>query len=175
MAATQPYTDVVGAPRVRVRGPSVLERFFATRHGIDALVGRILLGVAMFPHGAQKVLGWWGGHGLNATIAAMSQTLHIPPALVICDIVAEFLGAIGLVFGFLTRLCALGILVVMIVAVVMVHGHNGFFMNWFGDKPSEGYEYHLVAMGLAFMLMFRGAGSLSIDRAIGERIAERRD
>ena len=83
-------------------------------------------------------------------------------------ILAESLGAIGLIIGFCTRLCALGIAMVMTGAIVMVHWQHGFFMNWFGKQAGEGFEYHILAIGLALVLMIRGGGTLSIDRGIAE-------
>ena len=73
-------------------------------------------------------------------------------------IAAEFLGSLGLITGFLSRIAAFGIAVNMIVAVKMVHGANGFFMNWFGNQKGEGFEYHILAIGLALIVMIYGAG-----------------
>jgi putative oxidoreductase len=79
---------------------------------------------------------------------------------------AEFLGGLGLILGFLTRIAAFGIAVNMVVAVVMVHSSNGFFMNWSGAQKGEGFEYHLLALAITTFLMIRGAGAFSLDRVI---------
>ncbi|MFL5446626.1 MAG: DoxX family protein [Myxococcales bacterium] len=130
-----------------------------------ALIMRLVLGIVFFPHGAQKVLGWFGGHGVSATLDAMTKQ-GLPAFLVILIMVAEFGGSIGLILGFLTRLAALGVGCVMLGAILMVHGKIGFFMNWFGNQKGEGYEYHLLALGLVVALLIKGGGLLSVDRAL---------
>jgi putative oxidoreductase len=139
------------------------------------LVLRLSLAAVFFPHGAQKVLGWYGGNGLAATMGFLTEKMGIPLPLAALVIAAEFLGPIGLVFGFLTRVAALGIFCVMAGAVWMVHYPEGFFMNWFGQYPpgTEGYEYHLLALALSFAVMVRGAGILSIDGAIARKKGSR--
>lgn len=143
---------------------------FRTSNSFVDLVLRITLAVVFFPHGAQKALGLFGGHGFTATMDTFAK-MGFPPLLGALDIAAEFLGPIGLFFGFLTRVAAFGIFCVMVVAVWTVHAHVGFFMNWAGQMPAgkEGYEYHLLALALAFAVMVRGAGLLSIDGIIARR------
>jgi putative oxidoreductase len=126
---------------------------------------RLTLAVVMFPHGAQKVLGWFGGHGLSGTIGYFkSQGVPVPLALL--AIAAEFLGPFGLLAGLLTRVAAFGIACVMLVAILTVHAKVGFFMNWFGTQKGEGLEYHLLALGIALALILGGAGLWSIDGLI---------
>lgn len=120
----------------------------------------------MFPHAAQKVLGWFGGSGIQGTIGFFDQQLGIPAVFTILAIVAEFAGSLGLLLGLVTRVAAFGIFSVMVVAVAMVHKSNGFFMNWMGTQKGEGYEYHILAIGIAVALMIRGGGAASIDRQI---------
>ncbi len=127
---------------------------------------RLVLGLVMFPHGAQKVLGWFGGQGFEATMAGMSH--NYPSWLVFLALMAEFLGSIGLILGFLTRVASFGIICVMLVAIKDVHGSNGFFMNWMGKQPGEGFEYHLLVLGIGLALLIRGAGALSVDRALAK-------
>jgi putative oxidoreductase len=131
------------------------------------MVLRIVLGLVFFPHGAQKALGWFQGHGLEATVAFFGQSLGLPPYLAYLVIAAEFLGAIALILGLFTRVAALGILAVMAGAVFLTHGQYGFFMNWSGSQPGEGIEYHLLAMAMALVLLLRGGGRASLDRLIG--------
>ena len=83
-------------------------------------------------------------------------------SLALLAIAAEFLGPLGLAVGLLTRVAALGIAVVMLVAF-MGHERHGLFMNWFGAQQGEGVEYHLLALGLAIALIVGGAGAWSID------------
>lgn len=137
---------------------------------VDALL-RLTLAAVFFPHGAQKVLGWFGGHGLVGTWGFFTWKMGIPPFLVALVFMAEFLGPIGLFFGFLTRVAAFGIFCVMATAAAMVHFKFGFFMNWSGAMPAgqEGFEYHLLALGLCLAVMARGAGAFSIDRVLSEK------
>ena len=128
-------------------------------------MARVILGVVFFPHGAQKMLGWFGGFGLDGTMAGFTHE-GIPALFAFLAICAEFLGSIGLIFGFLTRIAAFGIACMMSVAITM-HTHNGFFMNWTGTQKGEGIEYHLLALAITLLLMARGAGALSLDRALG--------
>jgi putative oxidoreductase len=127
---------------------------------------RLVLGVVFFAHGAQKALGWFGGHGFSATMQFFTQKMGLPAPLAFLAIMAEFLGSLGLIFGALTRVAAFGIFCVMLVAVLMVHLSSGLFMNWSGSQKGEGFEYHLLAMALSAVLMLRGAGPLSVDHAL---------
>jgi putative oxidoreductase len=143
----------------------MLRKLIATTNDIVPLILRLTLGGVFFPHGAQKVLGWFGGGGFSATLQAMTG-MGLPKGLVLLVMTAEFLGALGLIFGFLTRLSALGIISVMAGAILTVHMQNGFFMNWTGKQGGEGFEYHLLAIGIALALLIRGGGAFSVDRAI---------
>ena len=146
----------------------MIRRMLQTEADLGALVTRLALGVVMFPHGAQKVLGWWGGHGLSGTLETFTTKMGIPLPLALAAIGAEFLGALGLVVGLGTRVAAFGIGVTMTVAATM-HAGNGFFMNWFGQREGEGFEYHLLAIGMAAALVIRGAGALSLDRLLASK------
>jgi len=130
---------------------------------------RLVMGVIFLAHGAQKVLGWFGGYGFSATMGFFTSTMHIPAVFAFLAICAEFLGGIGLILGALGRIAALGIFCNMVVAVVMVHGHVGFFMNWTGQQKGEGFEYHLLAIAIAVVLMVKGSGAFSVDRALSSR------
>lgn len=127
---------------------------------------RVCLGVIFFAHGAQKVLGWWGGQGFSVTMSSFEQMFHIPAALAVVAISAEFLGGLGLIFGLLTRVAAFGVAAVMSVAIFLVHAQHGFFMNWYGNQRGEGFEYHLMAIAIGLTLVARGAGAWSLDRLI---------
>jgi putative oxidoreductase len=126
---------------------------------------RLVLGVVFFAHGAQKMLGWFGGYGFSGTMGYFTHG-GIPAPLAFLAIAAEFFGGIGLLVGFLSRVAALGIVVNMVVAVLRVHLPFGFFMNWSGAQKGEGFEYHLLAIALGIAIMVKGAGSLSMDRAL---------
>ena len=140
-------------------------RLIRTDNDPAALVMRLALGLVMFPHGAQKVLGWWGGYGAAATIQAFSKN-GIPTVLAALVLTAEFAGSMGLIVGFLTRVAAFGVGCVMLGAILLVHLKVGFFMNWAGSLKAEGFEYHILALGLVIALLIKGGGALSIDGAI---------
>jgi putative oxidoreductase len=114
------------------------------------------------------VLGWFGGGGFSATIDFFRQ-MGMPAILTVLVMMAEFLGSLGLIFGFLTRISALGIGMVMTGAMFMVHWQNGFFMNWMGQQQGEGFEYHLLAIGLALAVLIKGGGRWSVDGALARR------
>jgi putative oxidoreductase len=143
---------------------------FQTSESVSPLILRVLLGIVMFPHGAQKVLGWFGGAGFATTLASFSDKMHIPAAFAILAILTEFFGPIALFLGFLTRLAALAIAFDMLVAALLVHVHSGFFMNWLGKQKGEGLEYDLLLWAIALALIIQGAGRFSLDRVIATRL-----
>jgi len=147
----------------------MLKKLLATSDDILPLLLRLTLGLVMLPHGAQKLLGWFGGAGFSGTLQGMTG-MGLPAVLVVLVILAESFGSLGLIFGFLTRFSAFGIGMVMLGAVGMVHAKNGFFMNWFGQQQGEGFEYHLLALGLAVALMIRGGGRASVDGALQKQL-----
>lgn len=143
---------------------------FKTADSWTGLVLRLGLGLVMFPHGAQKVLGWYGGYGFAATMGMFTGMMHVPAVFALLAILAESAGSIGLITGCLTRVAAFGILCNMMVAIFMVHLPNGFFMNWTGKQAGEGFEYHILAIVIAIVLILVGGGKWSVDRAITSRI-----
>ncbi|HEX6901794.1 MAG TPA: DoxX family protein [Thermoanaerobaculia bacterium] len=146
----------------------MLKRLVQTEDDFGMTLVRLALGIVMFPHGAQKLLGWFGGHGFAATMQGMTSN-GLPAVVVFLVIVAEFFGALGLIVGFLGRLGAFGILCVMLGAIFMVHLPNGFFMNWMGNQKGEGFEYHLLAIGMALAVLIKGSGAFSIDRSLSDK------
>ncbi len=137
-----------------------------TQGDAAGLIARLGLAVVMFPHGAQKVLGWWGGPGLHAAYQMFTAQMHIPGFFAGCAIAAEFLGAIALFFGVLSRLAAAAIGFEMLVAVALVHWKFGFFMNWMGQAKGEGFEYHLLLFALVAVVLVKGGGLYSFDRLL---------
>ena len=140
--------------------------FLNTENDLTLTIMRLTLGIVILPHGLQKTAGLFGGNGLQATLQYFTTSMGFPWIVAFLVILAESAGAAGLILGFCTRLCALGIGAVMAGAALMVHWENGFFMNWSGSKGGEGFEFHLLAIGLAVALLIRGGGALSIDRLI---------
>jgi putative oxidoreductase len=147
----------------------MIRKLIATDNDGATAILRLVLGVVFFAHGAQKMLGWFGGYGFSGTMGFFTNVMHIPAPLAFLAIAAEFFGGMGLIFGFLTRVAAFGIFANMIVAIAMVHGQFGLFMNWAGTQKGEGYEYHLLVLAITAFLMIRGAGAASIDRALTSR------
>jgi putative oxidoreductase len=151
----------------------MLERLVRTSNDFALTVLRLALGVVFFAHGAQKVLGWYGGAGFSGTMQMFTGTMGIPALLAVLAIAAEFLGGLGLIAGFLGRIAAFGIIANMVVAIFMVHAPFGFFMNWTGAQAGEGFEYHLLAIAIGLAVLIRGSGALSVDLALGRRLAAR--
>lgn len=145
-------------------GQRILNAVLGTNASWSNLILRAVLGLVMFPHGAQKVLGWYGGYGISGTLGYFNSA-GIPTFLGVLVLVAEFAGSIALVFGFATRIAALGVASVLTVAALMMH-RSFFFMNWSGQQSGEGFEYHLLAVAMAVVLMIGGAGRFSVDRAL---------
>lgn len=145
----------------------MVKKLMGTSNDASFTVLRLILGVVFFAHGAQKMLGWFGGFGFHATMGSFEHMGMAAPVafLVICT---EFFGGLGLIVGLLTRIAALGIAGEMIGAVLMVHLQNGFFMNWMGNQKGEGFEYHLLAIAMAAVLVVRGAGAFSLDGVLAK-------
>lgn len=150
-----------------------LQLLLKTSDSTASLLARLTLGLVMFPHGAQKALGWFGGYGFSGTMNFFTGTMHIPAVFGFLAILAEFAGSLGLIAGLFSRVAALGIAGVMTVAIVTSHLGNGFFMNWYGNQKGEGFEYHLLALGLALVVLIHGAGKGSLDLLIARRIGEK--
>ena len=143
-----------------------MEQLLATSDSWAITIIRVTLGVIMFGHGAQKVLGWFGGYGLKGTTGYMTSIgIPLPVAYLACF--TEFLGSIALVLGLLTRLGALGVAAVMVGAIVKVHLPNGFFMNWdLSPGKGHGFETNLALLAMALACVIAGGGALSIDRLL---------
>lgn len=124
---------------------------------------RLLLAVVIWPHGAQKALGWFGGYGFRGTMGFFTKTMGIPAPLAFLAIAAEFVGPVALAFGVFGRVAALGIATVMVVAALTSHVSNGFFMNWMGHQKGEGFEFHILAFAIACAIVIGGSGAFSVD------------
>jgi putative oxidoreductase len=147
----------------------MLKKLLQTDDSVGLFLVRVALGIVMFPHGAQKLLGWFGGHGPAWTMDFFTTRLGIPAPLVVLVIIAESFGALGLILGFLGRIGAFGVLCVMLGAIYTIHLKNGFFMDWYNTGQGEGFEYHLLAIGMALAVLIQGSGRWSVDRALSGR------
>jgi len=142
------------------------QKIFATRNDLTGFITRLTLGLVMFPHGAQKVFGWFGGPGFTGEMKFFTETLHMPWLLAFAVIVIEFSGSISLIIGFASRLWAVAMIFLFIGIIFTGHVDNGFFMNWYGDQKGEGYEYHLLIIGLSLATLIGGSGKYSVDRIL---------
>jgi putative oxidoreductase len=145
---------------------ALLQTLVRTGSSATPAVLRLTLAAVMFPHGAQKMLGWFGGYGFTGTMGFFTGTMGIPWLLAFGTIMIEFFAPILLLIGAGTRLAALGLGVVMTTAMLMVHAQNGFFMNWSGTQKGEGIEYFLLFIGMTIALIISGGGRWSVDRTI---------
>jgi len=147
-----------------------MKAFFQTDEAGSTLILRLMLGLVMFPHGAQKALGWFGGFGFAGTMGMFTDKMQIPAAIAFLVIIGEFFGSLGLILGFLTRFTAASYVLIMLGAIAMVHWPNGFFMNWFGKQAGEGFEYHLLVIGMSLALLVAGGGRWSLDGEIAKKL-----
>jgi putative oxidoreductase len=166
MASIQSIGAPGTAPSLRDGSRRALRALVRTDDVLAPAVLRAGLGLVMFPHGAQKALGWFGGGGIEKTMAYFTDVVHMPWILGALVIAAEFLGSLMLLAGIFTRFAAFSIALVMAGAAVLVHAPNGFFMNWFQNQAGEGFEFHLLAIAIAAALVIKGGGRSSVDRAL---------
>jgi len=139
---------------------------FFTDNSWQGLILRLLAGGIMFTHGAQKVLGLFGGYGYTATMRYFTETMEFPRLIAFLIIVCEFLCSLLLIAGLASRLSAIIFIVIMLGAIITTNYKNGFFMNWFGNQQGEGFEYHLLVIGICAVLLITGSGKFAIDRWI---------
>lgn len=148
-------------------GRRLVHSLLATDNSLVLTILRVTLGLVILPHGLQKTMGWFGGYGFTGTMGGFTS-MGIPAFLAFLVIAAESAGALALITGFSTRIAAFGIGATMAVAALM-HKANGFFMNWSGQQKGEGFEFHILALGIAIALMLGGAGRFSLDRSLANK------
>lgn len=136
---------------------------FSTSGDIIPLILRVTAFVVIFPHGAQKLLGWFGGYGFKGTYGFFTGQMKFPGILAVLIILGESIGPVLILVGFLTKFAALSIGIIMLGAAVLAHRQNGFFINWNGNQKGEGFEFHILAIGLFLALVVGGAGEYSVD------------
>jgi putative oxidoreductase len=150
----------------------MLKKLLTTNDSTALTITRIMLGLALFPHGAQKLLGWFGGYGFTGTMGFLTGVAHLPWIIAFLVIIIEFFGALLLVLGIGTRIVAMSVAILFVGIIITSHGHNGFFMNWDGTKAAEGYEYHLLVIGMALALLAGGAGKWSLDYLFQRKLSQ---
>jgi len=139
---------------------------FFSDNSWTGLILRLTLGFIMLPHGMQKMFGLFGGSGFKETLNYFTDTMKIPLIVSFLVIAIEFFCSIGLIAGFSSRICALLFLIIMTGAILTTNYNHGFFMNWFGNQKGEGFEYHLLVIGLCIALLVTGSGKYSIDNLL---------
>ena len=145
-----------------------MKALFHTNDSLSSFILRVTVGLVMFPHGAQKLLGLFGGYGFSGTMGAFTEKMGMPWIIAFLVIIGESLGALALIAGFMTRFTAASLAVIMLGAIAMAHWQHGFFMNWFGQQKGEGFEYHLLVIGMCVALVLAGAGKWSLDQGIAK-------
>jgi len=148
-----------------------MKKIFATNsNNWTALFARLALGITIFPHGAQKLLGWFGGYGFKGTMGFLTTQAHLPWILALLVIIIESIGALALIFGFGTRIAAFGMLANFLGILFTTHLNNGFFMNWYAQaNKGEGIEYFILVFGLSIVALIAGGGKASIDATFAGR------
>lgn len=136
----------------------------------SALIARLALGIVVFPHGAQKLFGWFGGYGFSGTMGFLTNQAGLSSVTALLVILIESVGALLVMAGLLTRVAALGIFGLFLGIMVQMHQSNGFFMNWAGQQKGEGIEYFLLLLGLSLVLLITGGGKASADAALSPAI-----
>ena len=142
----------------------MFRRLLATSNDYSLTILRIAVGAIMLAHGLQKVFGWFGGHGIPGTVSSFQQYFGFPPFVTALVILAESLGAFALMLGFLSRITAASIGLVMVGAIYFVTGRWGFYMNWYSEERGEGFEFHLLVLATVLVLVLKGGGKWSLDR-----------
>lgn len=146
-----------------------MEQLFRTSNEWTGLIIRLTIGLILFPHGAQKLLGMFGGYGFKGTMGFFTDTMNLPWIIGFLVILIEFFGPISLIIGLGTRIWSVLIILLMVGIIYTSHLQNGFFMNWFGNLKGEGYEFHLLVIGLSLAALFNGAGKYSLDLLLFRR------
>jgi putative oxidoreductase len=150
------------------KGEQAMKTLFQTEERWAPVILRVMLALVIFPHGAQKFLGWYGGFGYEGTMGFFTQQMGLPWLIAFLVIMGEFFGPLALAAGFMTRFTAASLGIIMLGAIATVHWPQGFFMNWFGQQTGEGFEYHLLVIGMGLSLLVTGAGKWSVDHVIGK-------
>ena len=144
---------------------TIINILIGTKLGLDTLPVRIGAGVIFTAHGAQKLFGWFGGYGLEGT-AGWMESIGLVPGTLMAALAggAEFFGGLLLIAGLLVRPTAVVLAVTMLVAIITVHLQNGLFMS------NGGYEFGLALLVISVGLALRGAGSLSLDNLLQNKL-----
>lgn len=144
------------------------QKIFATNNDWAGFITRLTAGIILFPHGAQKLLGMFGGYGFSGTMGFFTGTLHLPWLIGFLVIIIEFVGSLSLIAGFASRIWSFAMIILMLGIIFTAHIDNGFFMNWYGNQKGEGFEYHLLFIGLSLATLVNGSGKYSVDNILSK-------
>ncbi len=148
---------------------NLIKKLLTTHPNIGFSIARLTLGLVIFPHGAQKLLGLFGGYGYSATMESLITQMGLPSFIAFSVIMIEFFGSISLILGIFSRFWALSLTGMFLGIIFTTQLEHGFFMNWFGAQAGEGYEYSLLIIGLALSVLVNGSGKWSIDNIISKK------
>lgn len=148
----------------------MIKKLLHTNNSMNPFILRIFLAIVIFPHGAQKLLGWFGGYGFSGTMDFFTSTVGLPWFIGFIVILLETLGAIALLIGLGTRIFAILLSLLAIGIIYTSHLSYGFFMNWFGNQAGEGYEFFLLWIGISLALVISGGGKFSLDSKVTEKL-----
>lgn len=147
----------------------IKQKLFQTTDSFALTLLRIGLALVVLPHGAQKLLGWFGGYGFSGTMNYFTDTMGLPWLISLAVIILESIGAFLLIAGVGTRIMA-GLYTVLALGIMFTsHASNGFFMNWFGNQAGEGFEYFIFWITISLALMFTGGGKWSLDKYLSQK------
>lgn len=147
----------------------MFKKIMSTGNSAAGLFLRLALGIVMLAHGLQQTFGWFGGNGFAGTMKYYSGFYHFPWIISLLGILTVSIGAILLIIGLCGRIMAFLLGVFLTTAMFTVHISNGFFMNWSGAKHGEGFEFHILGIGIAIALLIYGSGKFSVDRLLTKR------
>ena len=148
---------------------NLVQTLLTTNPNIGFSIARFTLGLVIFPHGAQKLLGLFGGYGYSATMESFTTQMGLPGIVAFSIIMIEFFGSISLVLGFISRFWAIALAGMFVGIIYTTQLDHGFFMNWYGDQAGEGFEFSLLVIGLALTIIVNGSGKWSVDDLISKK------
>ena len=139
---------------------------FKTNNDWTGLVLRLIMAIVMIPHAIQHTVGGLGGYGYTGVMGYFTQSLHIPWLIAFSVIAIEVVTPVLLISGLASRICSALLIILMIGIIFSSHVQFGFFINFLGNQKGEGYEYHLLYIGLALATFINGSGKFSVDQRI---------
>ncbi|WP_350291477.1 DoxX family protein [uncultured Croceitalea sp.] len=148
---------------------NLFKKLITTLPNLGFSIARLTLGLVIFPHGAQKLLGLFGGYGYSGTMESLTTQMGLPSIVAFSVIMIEFFGSISLVLGLFSRFWAMSLAGMFTGIIITTQLEEGFFMNWYGNQAGEGYEYSLLVIGLALTILVNGSGKWSIDSLISKK------